>query len=269
MPGMRFAAFGGSALRARARTFSLWCCAALSIAGCGGGDDRAAAGFAPFVAARQQLAPASVVSPDLLMRWAESVRPDLFAPPGRPTQFATPYVYRHYPQSDAYLGVAGQDIFVRGAPVGSDVPVRIGSLSDYQCAVVPASCWEGAQAVPIRYAPASLYGAWPRRSYVIRNAQELAAQWAERQDVGTPPPVPDIDFSTYAVVGGSDGWSNTACGGIEPKLILRQGSDYRVLWGTSWTSPFEACLQMISPRIAFVLVPQPVGNVEFVEVPAY
>ncbi|HXD41744.1 MAG TPA: hypothetical protein VN649_14360, partial [Ramlibacter sp.] len=50
--------------------------------------------------------------------------------------------------------------------------------------------------------------------------------------------------------------------------ILRQGGDLRVLWGSAWTPPMTACPAIISPRVAFVSVAQPVTNVQFVQLRA-
>ena len=76
--------------------------------------------------------------------------------------------------------------------------------------------------------------------------------------------LPPVDFTNYAVLGGGDGWAT--CNQIEVKLILRAGTGYRVFWGDQSRDPLLACAQVLTPRVAFVRVPQPVGNVEFVRI---
>ena len=60
--------------------------------------------------------------------------------------------------------------------------------------------------------------------------------------------------------------SISTCNQIEVKLILRAGTGYRVFWGDQSRDPLLACAQVLTPRVAFVRVPQPVGNVEFVRI---
>ena len=46
---------------------------------------------------------------DCLFNWAETNYPALFAPAGLSTAFSTPYTYRHYTATNAYLGVSSVD----------------------------------------------------------------------------------------------------------------------------------------------------------------
>lgn len=46
---------------------------------------------------------------ECLFNWAESSYPSLFAPAGATTQLAAPYAYRHYTQTNAYLGTSSTD----------------------------------------------------------------------------------------------------------------------------------------------------------------
>lgn len=206
----------------------------------------------------------TVISAEMLLQWAESTHPRYFQPPGQPTQSAATYSFRHYPYTGNVLAVAGEDVFLLGASTGF-APQRVGSLADYQCDVLPSACWSGAVPEPVAYLPGIHGAAWPSKSYVIRDAQGWAAAWAERENLGWPEPaLPAIDFMRYAVLGGGDGWAT--CNPIEVKLILRLGADYRVFWGDVVRDPLLACAAVLSPRLAFVLVPQPVGNVEFVRI---
>lgn len=236
--------------------------AATVLVACGGGSGSA---VVEVPAQRESIAMIpTVISPEMLLQWAESAYPQHFLPPGQPTQVASTYTFRHYPYTGNFLAVAGQDVFVLGAFTGF-APQRVGSLADYQCDVLPSACWSGAVPAAVSYVPGVYGAAWPRKSYVIRDAQAWAAAWAERENFGWPEPDrPSVDFTRYAVLGGGDGWAT--CNQIEVKLILRQGADYRVFWGDQPRDPFLGCAAVLTPRLAFVLVPQPVGNVEFVRI---
>lgn len=206
----------------------------------------------------------TVISPEMLLQWAESAHPRYFQPPGQPTQSAATYSFRHYPYTGTLLAVAGEDVFLLGASTGF-APQRVGSLAEYQCDVLPSACWSGAVPAPVAYVPGVYGAAWPSKAYVIRDAQAWAAAWAERENLGWPEPeLPAVDFTRYAVLGGGDGWAT--CNQIEVKLILRAGTDYRVFWGDQPRDPSLGCTAALSPRLAFVVVPHPVGNVEFVRI---
>jgi uncharacterized protein (DUF1800 family) len=131
------------------------------LAACAGGDAGLPAAFERPETARHQpsllgLPEGGTVSPGPLPRaqvqgsdpappaptadecfdWAQQTFPDLF--PGRPaSQVAGPYVFRHYPGSGQYLGVAGADVYVLG-PLTGNALVRVGSLSEFAPYVMPA-----------------------------------------------------------------------------------------------------------------------------------
>jgi hypothetical protein len=100
-----------------------WSAAALSVAAlsaCGGGE-APPAGMMAFAAAKQDpqllqgapLRAAGSASFDAtaLMDWAQSAYPQFF-PGTQPDVAYAPYVYRYYPDTGNYLGVAGNDVYV-------------------------------------------------------------------------------------------------------------------------------------------------------------
>ncbi|HEY0885565.1 MAG TPA: hypothetical protein VGE20_09810 [Ramlibacter sp.] len=245
--------------RTRAAILSLFAAALLCACGGGGSD------VVELPAQRDSIAALpTVISAEMLLQWAESAHPQYFQPPGRPTQSGPTYSFRHYPYTGNFLAVAGEDVFLLGASTGF-APQRVGSLAEYQCDVLPSVCWNGAVPVPVAYVPGVYGAAWPSNAYVIRDAQAWVAAWAERENPRLPDQeLPSVDFTNHAVLGGGDGWAT--CNQIEVKLILRAGTDYRVFWGDEPHDPLTVCPQVLAPRVAFVLVPQPVGNVEFVRI---
>lgn len=236
--------------------------AAAVLAACGGGG---ASAFVELPAQREQIAMVpTVISSEMLMQWAEAAHPEYFFPPAQPTQVASTYTFRHYAATGNFLAVSGEDVFMLGASTGF-APRRVGSLADYQCDVLPSACWSGAVPAAVAYLQGVYGAAWPSKAYVIRDQQAWAAAWAERENFMWPEPaLPAVDFTRHAVLGGGNGWAT--CNQIEVKLILRAGADYRVFWGDQPHDPSVACPQVLAPRVAFVLVPQPVGNVEFVRI---
>lgn len=243
----------------RAAILSLF--AAAMLAACGGG----AGDVVGLPAQRDQIAALpTVISAEMLLQWAESAHPRYFQPPGQTTQSAATYSFRHYPYTGNFLAVAGEDVFLLGASTGF-APQRVGSLAEYQCDVLPSACWSGAVPVAVSYLQGAYAAAWPNKAYVIRDPQAWTAAWAERENPMFPDQEPPaVDFTKYAVLGGGDGWAT--CNQIQVKLILRAGTDYRVFWGDEPHDPLTVCPQVLAPRVAFVLVPQPVGNVEFVRI---
>jgi hypothetical protein len=109
------------------------------------------------------------------------------------------------------------------------------------------------------------YADWPVRKYVIRTQQEWIAAWNEPLILTSEPrpEPPAVDFSTHNVLGVSDGWTGS-CGTFLVKKVTRQGDRYRVVYGLVAPPPFTSCAAIIVPTVAFVLVPQPVGSVDFV-----
>jgi len=126
------------------RGYALPAGAALALAACGGG---AGAELPPAMRSPQnaQDHPTLIGRPPLralaaasaaddasaLMDWAETAYPQYF--PGHQANLeSAPYVYRYYPQTQNYLGVAGEDVYVLG-PVSANVLLRVGSLGDFSC----------------------------------------------------------------------------------------------------------------------------------------
>ena len=76
--------------------------------------------------------PAGQAQHDCLFRWAERAYPNLFAPAGATSVTYAPYYYRHYMQTDSYVGVSSADNHV----------YYIGSLSNQSLMDVGAlSAW--------------------------------------------------------------------------------------------------------------------------------
>lgn len=75
-----------------------------------------------------------------LMDWAERTYPQLF-PGHQPNQTLANYLYRHYPGTGNYVGVAGNGVYILGPVAGGGPnPVQVGVLADFACQVHPASC---------------------------------------------------------------------------------------------------------------------------------
>lgn len=87
---------------------------------------------------RRVLASSRAVDVDALMDWAETTYPEYF-PSHKITQAWSPYLYRYYPESGNYVGVAGDDVVVLG-PLSGNVIVPVGKLADFRCLVYPQDC---------------------------------------------------------------------------------------------------------------------------------
>lgn len=78
-----------------------------------------------------------------LMDWAEAQYPSLFPRHDAQGGTSAPYVYRHYPSTQNYLGVSTQAsdvaIYIFG-PVSGGKLERVGSLRDFTCKVLPQNC---------------------------------------------------------------------------------------------------------------------------------
>ncbi|NRF67109.1 right-handed parallel beta-helix repeat-containing protein [Aquincola sp. S2] len=112
------------------------------LGGCGGGGeiDRSTQQDN-----RQQVAqvPPQVPAPrkpdvETLLDWAEQAYPHLF-PRHETTRSSPPYLYRHYPDTGNYVGVAGETVAVLG-PVSNGVVLDVGTLFDFRCQVYPTDC---------------------------------------------------------------------------------------------------------------------------------
>jgi hypothetical protein len=73
-----------------------------------------------------------------LMDWAESNYPAHF-PGTKLNASLAPYLYRYYPETGNYLGVAGDEVFVLG-PVSGGQVLAVGRLGEFACQVYPDSC---------------------------------------------------------------------------------------------------------------------------------
>lgn len=96
-----------------------------------------------------------------LLNWAEAQYGSFFPGP-QADRFAEGYVFRFYPQTGNYLGVAGQGIYVLGPLAGSTTtPAYLGELAAFACNVHPTSCAPGAYptqpiTLVVPYAPGSV-----------------------------------------------------------------------------------------------------------------
>jgi triacylglycerol lipase len=104
---------------------------------------------------------------ECLLNWAQTFYPSLFSPPVPGLQFSAPYTYRHYPDTNAYVGVSSADNDVYY--LGSDGVLQdVGDLSIW---LKESGC--GARPYPIIFIHgiASSADTWrPFRDYLISNA---------------------------------------------------------------------------------------------------
>ena len=128
---------------ASASTSVLTLAAAAALAACGGSDAPPPAFFRIQEAPTQRLlsaatasAAVSLPSPTELLDWAERRYPEYF-PDHQQDVSEAPYVYRGYPATGNYVGVAGADVYVLG-PLSDNQLVRVGALADF-AALVQAS----------------------------------------------------------------------------------------------------------------------------------
>ncbi len=80
-----------------------------------------------------------------VMSWAETEYAHLF-PSAQADRQADPYVYRYYPETGNYIGIAGDRVYVLG-PLSGGQLTYVGSLSSFTCRLNPQSCPE--TAVPV------------------------------------------------------------------------------------------------------------------------
>ncbi|HSW08879.1 tripartite tricarboxylate transporter substrate-binding protein [Aquabacterium sp.] len=74
-----------------------------------------------------------------VMDWAEFAYAGLF--PGLQRNQAAQYLYRHYPDTGNFIGIAGTGVWVLGPAAGSSsTPAYVGELGQFACLVYPASC---------------------------------------------------------------------------------------------------------------------------------
>ncbi len=118
--------------------------ALISVAACSG-DERPPANFfdtssaesAPSLLLKRRLAATApsfeAPSAAAVFDWAEATYANFFPEPQTDLREA-PYVYRHYPSTGNYVGVAGDDVYVLG-PLSGDVLLHVGKLADFAVSV--------------------------------------------------------------------------------------------------------------------------------------
>lgn len=101
--------------------------------------DPSSAAEAPTLLRSRILAyvPETQRQPDVqtLLDWAERVYPQFF-PTHEVNLTLAPYVYRYYPASGNYVGVAGSDVYVLG-PISDNQLLRVGSMTDFAALAYP------------------------------------------------------------------------------------------------------------------------------------
>lgn len=86
---------------------------------------------------------------EVLLDWAERTYSSHFPGPQR-TQSSPPYVYRHYPSTGNYVGVADGVVYILG-PVSGGQLSPVGTVARFECEVVPENCVAAAPALQARY----------------------------------------------------------------------------------------------------------------------
>ncbi|HTQ98354.1 MAG TPA: FG-GAP-like repeat-containing protein [Candidatus Acidoferrum sp.] len=83
---------------------------------------------------------APAISVDTLMDWAERLYA-VFFPGHAQTQSTSGYLYRYYPSTGNYVGVAGdgQSVYVLG-PLSNNALLHVGQIADFACQVQPSGC---------------------------------------------------------------------------------------------------------------------------------
>lgn len=158
----------------------------LCLAACGGSRDAGEAvpggeGHGPVSERRGVLAAertsAEVALANQLLDFGERQYPQYF-PGHETTQTLDPYLYRFYPASAIYLGVAGVAVYVMGGPFGT-VPLQVGVVADF--------IGTGTQPPLVTQAPASArvgVGAMARFEAAASGSPEPGYQWQLSVDGG-------------------------------------------------------------------------------------
>lgn len=104
-----------------------------------GGTELLATQALTFVSVRQAANSGAVnITVDQLFDWAEVTFPELF-PSRRTSQLLDPYTYRYYPETDLYVGVASNEVFLLGAVQTEGKIVKVGLVSDYVAQVLSSN----------------------------------------------------------------------------------------------------------------------------------
>ena len=131
---------------------------AVVISACGGANDETREGDGSYLSRSQPV----VVNPKLLslsnqgslrssptattttldattlMNWAEATYPGLF-PSSQSNNFSGPYIYRYYPETRNYLGIAGEGVYLLG-PASGGILAWVGRVADFTCLVLSSAC---------------------------------------------------------------------------------------------------------------------------------
>jgi hypothetical protein len=128
------------------------------------------------------------------------------------------------------------------------------------------------QKVAVQDVTLTFFRSFAPGTYVFRSQAELASAWAaapfEMYPIGivtTEPAMPTYDFSKYSVVGLSNGIGKW-CFAPRITVALSDGTNLTVHYFVPTTGTL-ACM-FNGPLIAFALVPQVMGTVQFVQDPA-
>ena len=98
---------------------------------------------APAQSTTQADTPASTDT-ECLFNWAQTFYPQLFSPAVTGLQLSSPYIYRYYATTNAYLGVSTTDNHVYYLPANQAIPMDMGEFSFF---LKEAGC--GAKPYPV------------------------------------------------------------------------------------------------------------------------
>lgn len=111
------------------------------------------------------LTPTNIVC---MMNWAQTFYPNLFSPPVSGVQISSPYTYRYYSNTNAYVGVSSADNHVYYQGPDDALPRDIGNVTDM---LKEAGCGEKPYPVIFIHGLASSADTWVSyRDYLINNA---------------------------------------------------------------------------------------------------
>ena len=135
---------------------------------CGGGQQSGQALSTSEATLRYRAAmaaPPPAPSAQQLMDWAQRAYPMVF-PGAQPDIYVSPYVYRYYPGTGNYLGVAGGMVYVMG-PVSGGPLKPVGTVDSFTCSVFPYSCGTELSSVTAHLStPASITAELPNGAYM-------------------------------------------------------------------------------------------------------
>ncbi|MDO9140115.1 MAG: alpha/beta fold hydrolase [Methylobacter sp.] len=112
--------------------------------------------------------PTEQTDTECLLNWGHTFLPELFSPAVSGVQFFSPYTYRYYPDTQAYVGVSNIDNHVYYQGPGHAVPQDVGALSYW---LGESGC--GARPYPVIFIHgiASSAEVWaPYRDYLLNNS---------------------------------------------------------------------------------------------------